>query len=88
MNDLVLTITVLPRSSAAKIMGFKGDALKVKVKSAPVDGSANRDLIDMLSRHLKVPKKRIEILKGHTARRKIVKFHDISMEELRRSLSA
>jgi len=88
VSDSVLAITVLPRSSVAKIVGFEGDALKVKVKSAPVDGSANRDLIAVLSKHLKVPKRRIEIVKGHTARRKVVKFHDISMEELRLSFSA
>jgi hypothetical protein len=67
-------------------VGFEGDTLKVKVTSAPVDGSANKDLIDLLSKHLKLPKRRIEILRGHTARRKVVKFHGISMEELRLSL--
>jgi uncharacterized protein (TIGR00251 family) len=87
VSDSVLTVTVLPRSSVTKIVGFEGDALKVKVTSAPVEGSANKDLIDVLSKHLKVPKRRIEILRGHTARRKVVKFHDISMEELRLSFS-
>lgn len=87
MSDSVLTVTVLPRSSVSKVVGFEGDVLKVKVKSPPVGGSANRDLIAVLSKHLKMPKKRIEILRGQTARRKVVKFRDMSMEELRLSLS-
>jgi len=88
MSDSVLKVRVLPRSSATKIVGFDGDTLKVKVTSAPVDGLANRDLIDVLSKHLKVPKRRIEIIAGHTSRTKVVKFRDISSDELCRYLSS
>jgi uncharacterized protein (TIGR00251 family) len=86
MSDSVLKVTVVPRSSATKIVGFKGDALKVKVTSAPVDGSANRDVIDVLSKRLKVSKRRIEIIAGHTSRTKVIRFRDISSDELSRYL--
>ncbi len=82
MSDSVLRITVLPRSSVSKVVGFEGDTLKVKIKSAPVDGLANRDLIGLLSKHLKVPKGRIEIISGHTSRKKVIRFRDISNDEL------
>jgi len=88
MGDSVLKVTVLPRSSVTEIVGFNGDALKVKVTSAPVDGSANRDLIDVLSKRLKVPKRRIEIIAGRTSRTKVIKFRDISNDELSRCLSS
>jgi len=82
VSDSVLKVTVLPRSSVTKVVGFEGDTLKVKVKSAPVDGSANRDLITLLSKHLKVPRGRIEIISGHTSRKKVIKFRDLSNDEL------
>ena len=82
MGEPIFKIKVLPRSSINKIVGFEGDILKVKVKSAPVDGLANRDLIALLSKRLKIAKERIEILSGHKSRLKTVKFHDIIKDDL------
>jgi uncharacterized protein (TIGR00251 family) len=82
VTDTVLTIKVVPRSSVNEIAGFEGDTLRVKVKSAPVDGRANRDLIELLSRHLGVRKDKVEITSGFRSRRKTITFHDISREDL------
>ncbi len=81
-KDPVVKIKLLPRSSMNKIMGFEGGSLKVKVKSAPVDGLANKDLIILLSRRLKVAKERIEIVSGHKSRIKTVRFHGIIKDDL------
>lgn len=88
MSDSVLKVTVIPRSSVTKVVGFEGDTLKLKVKSAPVDGSANRDLIGLLSKKIKIAKARIEIVSGHNSRMKTIKFHDISKDELLLALNA
>lgn len=69
------------------MVGFEGDTLKLKVKSAPVDGLANRDLIALLSKHLKIAKGRMEIVSGHSSRIKIIKFHDMSDDELLAALN-
>lgn len=82
MGDPVVKIKLLPRSSMNKIVGFEGDSLKVKVKSAPVDGLANKDLIILLSRRVKVAKERIEIISGHKSRIKKVRFHGIIKDDL------
>jgi uncharacterized protein (TIGR00251 family) len=87
VSDSVLRVTVLPRSSVTRIVGFEGDTLRVKVQGAPVDGEANKDLIALLSKHLKVPKKRIEIISGHSSRKKLIKLRNISNEDLSRYLS-
>ena len=62
MDDLVLKVKVVPRSSINKIVGMEGDALKVKVKASPVEGLANKDLVALLSKRLKISKKSVEIL--------------------------
>ena len=82
MVDPVVSVKVLPRSSINKIVGFEGDILKVKVKSAPVDGLANRDLILLLSKSLKLAKEKVEIISGHRSRLKKIRFYGIKKDDL------
>ena len=86
-KDPVLKVKLVPRSSMNKIVGFEGDILKVKVKSAPVDGLANQDLIILLSKHLRVAKKSIEIVSGHKSRSKTIRFHGIQASSIRELLN-
>jgi len=82
MVDPVVSVKVLPRSSINQIVGFEGDILKVKVKSAPVDGLANRDLILLLSKSVKVAKEKVEIISGHRSRLKKIRFNGIKKDDL------
>jgi uncharacterized protein (TIGR00251 family) len=82
MGDPVVSVKVLPRSSINQIVGFEGDILKVKVKSAPVDGLANRDLIVLLSKCLKIAKEKVEIISGHRSRLKKIRFYGIKKDDL------
>lgn len=82
MVDPVVSVKVLPRSSINQIVGFEGDILKVKVKSAPVDGLANRDLILLLSKSVKVAKEKVEIISGHRSRLKKIRFYGIKKDDL------
>lgn len=47
--------------------------IKVKVHAPPVDGKANKELINFLSEVFDVPKSHIEILSGETSANKRVK---------------
>lgn len=51
-------------------------ALKVALHAKPIEGEANRVLIEALSEHFKVPKSKIEIVKGLHSRRKVVKIQE------------
>jgi len=82
MGDPVVSVKVLPRSSINQIVGFEGDILKVKVKSAPVDGLANRDLIVLLSKCVRVAKDKVEIISGHRSRLKKIRFYGIKKDDL------
>ncbi|MCB1559420.1 MAG: DUF167 domain-containing protein [Alphaproteobacteria bacterium] len=46
--------------------------LKVSVTAVPEKGKANQSLIKLLSKHWKIPKSEIEIIKGETERHKIL----------------
>lgn len=71
-EKVFINVYVVPRSSKAEIAGIYDDCLKIKLKSAPLDNKANEELIIFLAEKLKVPKKNIEIFKGHTQRKKVV----------------
>ncbi|MBI4825459.1 MAG: YggU family protein [Nitrospirae bacterium] len=82
-HELILKIKVEPRSSRSSIIGIYGDALKVKLTSAPVDGKANKELIELLAKELGVKKKDVEIMSGETSKNKVVKLIGIqSIEEI------
>ncbi len=76
-NILTLKIKVEPRSSRAGIVGPYGDALKVKLTSPPVEGKANKELIDVLAKGFGITKKDIEIIAGQSSKNKIVKLNGV-----------
>ena len=49
-----------------------GEAVKVRVAAAPVDGAANEELVRFLAERLGVPRSAIAIAAGDTSRRKRV----------------
>jgi len=70
---MILNIRVIPKSSRTQVKQESGK-LKVYLTKPAQEGEANAQLIDILSRHLKVKKYRIKILKGHTSRNKIIEI--------------
>jgi uncharacterized protein (TIGR00251 family) len=70
-------IKVEPRSSKSGIVGMYGDALKVKLTSPPVEGKANRELVEVLAKASGVGKSDIEIVSGKSSKNKLVKITGI-----------
>lgn len=50
----------------------EGGEILLWVKAPAREGRANKAVVELLSRYLGVPKSRITVLKGHTARNKII----------------
>jgi len=83
MHELILKIKVEPRSSRSGIVGMYGDALKVKLTSAPVEGKANKELVALLAKKLGIRKRDVEIMSGDTSKNKVVRIAGIkSIEDL------
>lgn len=51
-----------------------GEKLKVYVKSSPVKGKANKELIELLSDYYNVPKTSVAILKGEKSKHKLIEI--------------
>ncbi|MEO5357531.1 MAG: DUF167 domain-containing protein [Nitrospirae bacterium YQR-1] len=75
-------VRVTPRVSVSGVCGVIEGSLKVKLTSAPVEGKANKELLEVLydyfSKTLPDIKKRdIKILKGKTSKTKVVEISGV-----------
>ncbi|GBF36223.1 MAG TPA: YggU family protein [Methanothermococcus okinawensis] len=68
-----INVKVIPKAKRQKVVE-EGDMLKIYLKSPPEDGKANKELIEVLSKHFKVSKRNIEIIRGKFSRNKIIKI--------------
>ncbi len=67
-----INITVHPGAKQEKIIKNPDGSFGVWVRARAHDGLANERLIELLAEYFHVARSRIEILKGHTARKKQV----------------
>lgn len=67
-------IKLVPNAAKSEVVGWEGDRLKVKVKAVPEKGRANEELIEVLSKHLNIPKSKLKIVKGMKSRLKKVEI--------------
>ena len=73
-----LRLKVTPKASSSKIGGLVADSegnmhLKVYVTTVPEKGKANKAVIELLAKELKVPKSSISIVAGETDSYKTVR---------------
>lgn len=61
-----LRIKVKPASKTDEIVREADGSLKVKIKAQPVEGKANKYLVEYLARVLDLPKSKVVLLKGET----------------------
>lgn len=65
-------VTASPRSSRNKVEKIGDSEYKVYMTTAPVEGKANKQLIDLLADHFKVAKSCVTIVGGKSTKRKMV----------------
>lgn len=70
-EGLILQIRISPNASKNEIIK-ENNSLKVKITAQPIDGKANKALIEYLSKQFRIPKTSIEIIKGETSKDKIL----------------
>ncbi len=67
-------IKVKPSSKIQKIQEEADGSLTVHLKSPPVDGKANEELIKLLAKKFDVPKSYITIKSGSSSRQKLIEI--------------
>lgn len=82
-----LTVKVHPRAKRTAITGRLGEAWKLDLAAPPVDGKANQECIRFFAGLAGLPRSRVRIASGATARLKVVEL-DVSAEALEAALKA
>lgn len=77
-----LDVRVIPRAGRSEVAGLRDGAVLVRLAAAPVDGAANEELIALLSKALKVPKRDISIVSGDRSRSKRVRVAGLDHDQL------
>jgi uncharacterized protein (TIGR00251 family) len=67
-------VKVKPNSKQQKITEEVDGSLTIHLKSPPVDGKANAELIKLLAEKFDVPKSSIHIKSGISSRQKIIEI--------------
>jgi uncharacterized protein (TIGR00251 family) len=73
-----ITVKVIPRSSRNEIAGIQEDGtIKIRLTAAPVEGQANKALVEFLAEVLDIAKSKIEIIGGLSGRIKLITILDL-----------
>jgi uncharacterized protein (TIGR00251 family) len=83
---VVLEVLVQPRASRTRAAGEHGGRLKIQLAAPPVDGEANRALVEFLAEELGIRKVDVAILRGETGRRKTVRVSGVVAAAVRKAL--
>ncbi len=82
----VIRVKVLPRSSKTEIAGKADGVYRIKLTAPPVDGKANKALINFLAKKTGLPKRKFQIVSGEHSRNKTIRILDVTSEEVMKSL--
>ena len=77
LDGVLLAVKLQPRASKNEIVGPMGSELRIKVTAPPVDAAANEALLRLLAETLDCPRGKVELVRGHTSRHKVIKLHGL-----------
>jgi uncharacterized protein len=83
-----LAIKAIPNAPRSEVVGWLGEALKVKVHAPPVEGRANDRLCEFLAETLGLPRRAVTLLRGDTSRQKLVRIDGLTLPETKARLPA
>ena len=83
-ESIMFWVRVVPRSSKTAASGNLNGLLKVKVRSAPVGGAANRELLKFLAKFFGVKKNDLTIVSGERSKTKRIRVSGLKVGDFSR----
>ncbi len=87
LSKVTISLRVIPRAKRSEVCGFKEGILQVRLAAPPVDGKANKALIELLAKRFALKKSQIEVTCGAKARNKLVTLYGVDLERLQLEFS-
>lgn len=85
MEECIVTVKVIPKSSKNSAQ-LENGILRVHLNAPPVEGKANKALVELLAKILHVPKSSIEIVRGEKGRNKQLKIKGLNESIIKKRL--
>jgi uncharacterized protein len=86
MDAAEIDVRLQPRARANEIVGERDGVVLVRVTAPPVDGRANEALCRLIAKRAHVGVGSVSIVRGASARNKVVRVEGIDATELREAL--
>ena len=87
-EGVILPVRAQPGARRNELRGEQDGMLKVCVTQSPEKGKANKALIEVLAKQLKLKKSGIELIAGETSHHKRFLVREITIEELRERIES
>jgi uncharacterized protein len=81
-----LAIKAVPNAPRSEVIGWLGDALKIKVHAPALDGRANDALCVFLADELGLPKRAVTLVQGDKSRQKLLRIAGLTLAEVKTKL--
>ena len=82
-EGVILNVRAQPRSSRSGLDGILGDAVKVRIRCAPVGGKANKELVETLADAFDLPKSAVVFKSGETSKTKRILLRGVKAERVK-----
>ena len=73
-NSFVISVRAKPRSSISSLEAEASGIWIARLRSSPVDGKANVELIGLVAKHFGCPRSSVAVISGTSARLKLVRI--------------
>jgi uncharacterized protein len=83
---VTITVRLQPRARRDEVVGERDGVIVIRVTAPPVDGKANAALCRLIAKRVGVAPSRVEIVRGHTAREKVIRVEGVADDALRTAL--
>jgi uncharacterized protein (TIGR00251 family) len=81
-----LSVRLQARARRDEVVGERGGQVVIRVTAPPVDGRANDALCRLIAKAARIPPSKVAVVRGHTARDKVVRVEGIGLVALRTAL--
>lgn len=82
-TSCTLPIKAIPNAPRSAVVGWLGDALKVKVHAPALEGRANDELCEFLAGELGLPRRAVTVAHGDKSRQKLIRITGLTLAEVK-----
>ena len=84
--DCLIAIKAVPNAPRSEVVGWLGDALKIKIHAPALEGRANETLCEFLADKLGLPRRAVALAQGEKSRQKLVRIAGLTLAEVKARL--